>query len=375
MSCYKLIFVGCFISAMLFGSAGEALGMIRMQSAAELELDLQLQKINLVWQPTFEKENNLAEISKIDGVNVVSPCWFTIDTVQGHINSSAADHEYVRKSQEKGYKVWALITNSFDHEMTSDLLKNKEVQRHIIQQMELLMYSYNLDGFNLDFENVKDEDKDRLTSFIQDIAVAMKRKNKIISIDVTVPGKVPNWSACYDRKALGKIVDYVILMAYDENGRLSPKSGSVASFPWVEHGIVNTLKDVPAEKIILGVPLYMRQWEEVHDMVLAGTLTMTAAEKIIADKKLQPVWLEKEKQYYFEYYEDGKKYRVWQENAKSLKYKSELVGKYKLAGIASWRKGFEQQDVWPVLKKTIIPLGQAIKNDTEKQKQVRRDFR
>jgi spore germination protein YaaH len=367
MSCYKLIFVGCFISAMLFGSAGEALGMIRMQSAAEQ--DLQLQKINLVWQPTFEKENNVAEIPKIDGVNVVSPCWFAIDTKQGHINSSAADREYVRKSQEKGYKVWALITNSFDNEMTSDLLKNKAVQRHIIQQLELLMYSYNLDGINLDFENVKDEDKDCLTSFIQDIAVAMKKKNKIISIDVTVPGEVPNWSACYDRKALGKIVDYVILMAYDENGRLSPKSGSVASFPWVESGVVNTLKDVPAGKVILGVPLYMRRWEEVHDMVLARTLTMMAAEKIIADKKLQPVWLEKEKQYYFEYCETGKKYRVWQENAKSLKYKSDLVGEYKMAGIASWRKGFEQPDVWPVLEKAIVPLGRAIKNDTEKQKQ------
>ncbi|MFA6850049.1 MAG: glycosyl hydrolase family 18 protein [Selenomonadaceae bacterium] len=357
---------------MLFGSFGEALGVIEMQSAAKT--DLQLQKINLVWQPTFEKENNVAEIPKIDGVNVVSPCWFAIDTVQGHINSSVANREYVRKAHEKGYKVWALITNSFDDEMTSDLFKNKAVQRHIIQQMELLAYSYNLDGFNLDFENIKDEDKDCLTSFVQDIAVAMKNKNKSISIDVTVPGKVSNWSACYDRKALGKIVDYVILMAYDENSRLSKRSGSVASLPWVERGLVTTLKDVPAEKVILGVPLYMRRWEEIHGTVLARTLTMKEAEKIIADKKLQPVWLEKEKQYYFEYGEKEKKYRVWQENAKSLKYKSALVGKYKLAGIASWRKGFEQPDVWPVLKESIVPLGQFSKISIEKAKVEKKSF-
>ena len=65
----------------------------------------------------------------------------------------------------------------------------------------------------------------------------------------------------YNRKVVSEYVDYFCLMAYDEHWSTCPEAGSVASLPWVEKGITETLKDVPANKLVLGIPLYTRRWE------------------------------------------------------------------------------------------------------------------
>lgn len=168
---------------------------------------------------------------------------------------------------------------------------------------------------------------------------------------MTVPSDNGNWSRCYDRKALAEKVDYVMLMAYDEHSRLSPKAGSVASLPWVEQGIRNTLKEVPAEKLVLGMPLYMRDWKEENGKVSARTLSMEGARKLIAEKGLVPAWHSEEAQYYFEYREQGVLHRVWQEDARSLALKNALISRYNLAGSAYWRKGLEEPEVWAAMEK------------------------
>lgn len=309
-------------------------------------------KINLVWQPTFEAANNLAIIDKVPGMNVVAPSWFAIVGTNGFIKN-CADENYVASAHAKGYKVWALITNSFDPDLTSTVLHDPKARQYVVNQLQFFIEKYNLDGINLDFENIYDEDKDALTVFVREIKTALKPTGTIVSMDITVPSETSRWSTCYNRQALGEAVDYVMLMAYDEHWRTSPISGSVASIGWVETGIINTLKSVPANKLILGIPFYMRKWEENDGKVTAKTLTMDAAEKLIREKQLQPQWMADQGQYYFEYEEDGKLYRIWQEDARSIALKVGLADKYQLPGVAAWRKGFEKPEIWDVIDKSL----------------------
>lgn len=311
------------------------------------------EKINLVWQPVIDEENDLSKIDKIPGVNVISPSWFVIDSEQGHIQNKI-DINYLKNARKKGYKIWPLIHNDFNAEMTHKWLNDKKAKDYIIRQLIFYAHRYNIEGYNFDLENIYDEDRDKLTEFMKEVTEALHQDEVIISMDITVASDMENWSKCYDRKALGEYVDYLVLMAYDEHGRLSKTAGSVASLNWVENGVKDLTEQVPSKKIILGIPLYMRLWEEDYEgNVSAKTLNMEDANKLMKEKDKYPIWLKNEGQIYFAYHEDGKIYRVWKEDVNSLRLKVDLVKKYKLAGVASWRKGFETKDIWLMINKRL----------------------
>ncbi|GBG55699.1 putative glycosylase YvbX [Sporomusaceae bacterium FL31] len=313
-------------------------------------------KINLVWDHVTKDSRNLEAESKITGLDVLAPTWFSIANEDGLVISKA-DMKYVQDAHTKGYKVWALVNNSFDRDLTRTILNNEWAKRNVIKQ--LLVYSslYNLDGINIDFENVYDEDKGKLTEFVGELTAALKEQNIVVSIDVTIPSTTSYWSLCYDRSELGKIVDYVMVMTYDEHWRSSPVSGSVASQGWVDKGIAATLHSVPKEKLLMGIPFYTREWEETSEngrtIVKSRAISMAQANTIIAEQGLSPVWLQDKGQNYVEYHKAGKLYRIWLEDQKSIALKANLVHKYGLAGAASWRKDFEQPEIWDVLNATL----------------------
>lgn len=147
-------------------------------------------------------------------------------------------------------------------------------------------------------------------------------------------------------------------MAYDEHWRTSPVSGSVASIGWVEQGVENTLKEVPADKLILGIPLYMREWKETNQSgktkVEAKTLSMMQSEELIKKHKVKLNWLADKGQNYFEFTANNAKYRVWVEDERSIQMKLDLVHQYKLAGVAGWRKGFEKPEIWKTVNETLF---------------------
>ena len=317
-------------------------------------------KISLVWDHVLGEPADLAREDKIPGLTVISPTWFAVTDSRGTV-ASKADWKYVQDAHDKGYKVWALISNSFEPDMTKAFLADESAQDRTVRQ--LLMYTalYDLDGINIDFENVYDDDSDRLTGFVARLTEKLKEQGVIVSIDATVPSGVPMWSNCYDRAALAKIVDYFMVMTYDEHWRTSPIAGSVASIGWVEKGIEKTLQYVPKEKLLMGVPFYTREWRETdlgygRARVRSSTMWMSDVEARIAKYGLIPQWLDSAGQHYIEYSDDSYHYKVWIEDAKSIGLKVDLVGKYGLAGVAAWRKGFEKPGIWDVIQ---VGLNQA----------------
>lgn len=310
------------------------------------------------WQAPGEKSGRLAEQPRLPGVNVLSPSWFIIANEKGKIKDKKgnASLDYVRLAHERGYQVWALITNDFNLDMTKKLLASPMGRANAVREMKSLAKKYQLDGINIDFENIHPEDKDRLTDFVGEISRALQAEGLTVSMDITIPSSSGMWSRCYDRRALAEQVDYLMLMAYDEHSAASTVSGSVASLGWVEKGITATIAEgVPPRKLLLGMPLYMRIWQEdIRTGKAKGkTLSMSQAEQMIADRGLVPLWLPEAGQYYFEYAEGKSRYRVWQENRRSLALKASLVSRYDLAGGAYWRSTLETPDVWETLAQVM----------------------
>ena len=318
-------------------------------------------KINLVWEQIHTKTPEPSKIAEMEGLDVVSPTWFTLIDDKGVMNNTA-ESGYVEWAHKNGYKVWALFRNSFgDIDMTSRFLNNTDARENAIRQLLAFSSLYKLDGINIDLENIYIKDKDALTQFVREAAPLFREQGLVVSIDVNVPDGSPTYSLCYDTEALGKIVDYVMLMAYNQHWPGGPQAGSVAQITWVEKYLVKVLDMVPKDKLILGIPFYTYLWEEkivngVKSKPGSKSQSMEAVRKLVEENKAAAVWDEESGQFYAEYVKDGSTYKVWIEDANSINLKSSLVLKYDLAGTAAWSRNFVSQDIWGVLNKNLKTL-------------------
>ncbi|MFC4304209.1 glycosyl hydrolase family 18 protein [Cohnella boryungensis] len=317
------------------------------------------QRINLTWEAVYSKNPDTTKIGELQGVNVVSPTWFELMDGKGRIRS-IADAGYSEWARGKGIQVWGLFSNGFEPDRTHEALSTYDTRYVMIQQLLAYAKTFRLQGINIDFENVYTKDKDNLVQFVREMTPLLHEQNLVVSIDVTPKSNSEMWSVFLDRQRLGASVDFMMLMGYDEHWASSPVAGSVSTLPWVERSIQRILDEdgVPPEKLVLGIPLYTRIWTEEPQedgqlKVSSKTMSMDAVKKLIQDKKLKPVFSEEAGQNYVEFKEGETTKKIWIEDAVSIRARAELAKAYNLAGVASWRRGFETSDIWAELDKTL----------------------
>ncbi|WP_445492649.1 glycosyl hydrolase family 18 protein [Niallia sp. 03133] len=306
--------------------------------------------IQLTWEAVYTKNPDTSTIKKMEGVNVVSPTWFKLSGNKGNV-SNLGSTEYVKWAHKQNYQVWGLFSNDFDPEKTHEVFKDYKTRQKVIRQLLVYSEMYHLDGINIDIENVNKKDGKYVTQFIREATPYLHKAGLTVSMDVTfIAGG--NYSEFYEREHLSDIVDYMVVMAYDEHWASSPTAGSVASFPWVESNLKNLLDEVSSNKLILAVPLYTRLWEEKENgNISSKALSMEKVEEWLKRNKVMPTYDEASGQNYGEYFDRKSKstYKIWLEDEMSLSKRANLVDKYGLAGVASWSRYFANDTAWPSL--------------------------
>lgn len=338
----------------------EDLGNVEVAREAKEYIDKVEGKVNLVWDYYSEYAKAPDRTGEtMDGVNVVSPSFFSLERgSNGEIYDNAKDDgvEYIEWAHNNNYQVWAMFSNNSLKDTTSQILNDYEKREAMIENLMDLVEEYNLDGVNVDFENMNESDKDVYSRFLIELAPRLKKIGKTLSVDVTAPDGSETWSLCFDRNTIANVADYIVFMAYDQYGTSSNKAGTTAGYNWVEANIKKFLgqEDVDPEKIILGIPLYMRLWEEEDDgTAKPEVVNMNDMFDVLPENQVA-TWDEELKQYYVEYEEDGKTYKMWVENEKSVGEKINLANQYNLAGIAFWEKDRETNDeFWTFVKEQL----------------------
>lgn len=325
-------------------------------------------KICMAWDQLYSSSSNgdiATQISNTKGLNVVSPTWFFLKDRKGNL-SSIASSDYVTYCHQHDVEVWAMVDN-FDYadfnrtEDTTYILTHTSVRQNLVNQIVSMAIQYNLDGINIDFEYLDSAAVgDGYIQFIRELSLKCANNGIVLSVDVLHPA---SYNAVYNLSELADFADYVVMMEYDEHYSGSEEEGSVASISWVREGVSTTLKDVPSDQLILGMPLYTRVWvktpnsdasdTEIVYNLSSSAYSSTASATLVESHNAEKVWLEDCGQFYAEYEENGSTYMIWMEDSSSTEERLRLMEEYGLAGASFWSLYWDTNAIWDTVIKYI----------------------
>lgn len=307
-------------------------------------------KINLGWHVVAGMAGNdtLETVTaNAKGLNVISPTWFKLNDNAGSFTSFASQ-DYVDRAHRKGLEVWALVEN-IEYKDSIDMytiLSSTSTREKLINGLVGQALTYGIDGINVDFEQISMDCGEHYIEFIRELSIPCREYGIVLSVDNYVP---TGYTDHYDRQEQGVVADYVIIMGYDEHYAGSPEAGSVASIDFVEEGISKTVEQVPSNKVINAVPFYTRIWETNGGKLSSQAVGMDVAEEFISTHNIQVEWDEETCQNYGEYTSGASRYQVWLEDENSIEVKLNIMEKYNIGGVASWRLGYEKSEIWDII--------------------------
>ena len=330
--------------------------------------------INMAWHNVTNTDANssvLEMIARSKGLTTISPTWFHVQDTAGNLESIASA-DYVNYAHQSNIEVWAAIRD-FDGGINSAeesyaMLSKTSNRENLTNQLIAAALQLGIDGINVDFEKISAECGEHYIQFIRELSVKCHQNGLVLSVDNYVPQE---YNRQYHRKEQGVFADYVVIMGYDEHYGGSPVAGSVSSYNFVRSGIENTLKEVPASKVISALPFFTRVWKETPKTAeelsaQAGTeaaeysnnvestaYSMAEAAAVVAQAGATANWDDETKQNFATWETGGSTFKVWLEDVNSLEPKLQLMKDYGLAGTAAWRLGQEEPEVWELILKYV----------------------
>lgn len=313
-------------------------------------------KVSIMWDYYSPYDPCPTRTDKIQGVNAVSPSFFELMS-NGDIKTNIGDSgkKYVTWAKNNGYKVWPTLSNTFlnNKDAVSKMMSTFETREYLIENIVNSLIDADVDGINIDLENMYKEDKDKYSRFIIELAPRIRDLGMTLCVDVTEPDGSDTWSLCYDRHTLAETADYLVFIGYDQHNNSSKEAGTVAGYDWEEKNIKKFLgpqEGISSDKLILAMPFYTRLWRESNGKITSKVVNMKDVE---IPSNVKVTWDDTTKQNYYEYEENGTTYKMWIEDETSISNKLNLVNQYNLAGAGFWEKDREKDGVWSIIKEKL----------------------
>jgi spore germination protein YaaH len=250
------------------------------------------------------------------------------------------------------------VTNpGFDRSTAHVLLHNAQAQQRAITSLAEIAARDQYVGWQLDFEGIDPADKLAYTRFVTRVAARLHHDHRLLSVavvprfsdafpDNSAPGfHTGEWGAAFDFRGLGRVADFLVLMAYDQHTSLTPP-GPVAGYDWVNAALDYASGRVPASKLLLGVPLYGREWVETSQGTMGHSLAYKDLKDYLEDPASDRYWDVLFRTARFQLHNGDTQRTAWFDDARSLREKLKLVQTYHLRGYAAWRLGMEDPEFW-----------------------------
>lgn len=296
------------------------------------------------WIANWDTQDGYSSYTKNEVINSISPTWYYLapDATLA-LKSGARTSINPTSVHQEGDTIIPSISNSSETELSA-ILNNATSRQKLVGNVASEVLKYNYDGIDIDFENIKSDDKDEFGLFIQELSSSLHSKNKVLTIAVLPKTDELIYSLDTSRNAqdwakIGQYVDEFRIMGYDFEHNSTTQAGAISSVVWLEEVLNYAITQVPVEKIVLGLPLYGYKWTSG-----AKTTSFTWA----SEQKWEKEWgvkgkldeVSKEKTLKYE------NITLWYQDAESLEYRVALAKKYKIKGVVFWRLGNEGPEIW-----------------------------
>lgn len=268
--------------------------------------------------------------------------------------------EYARQGAADGGAVPMMaLTNidedAFSRELGEAILGSEELQNTLFDRVIAVMQEKGFRALNIDFEFIRPEDREAYNQFLRRAAQRMHDAGYLISTALApkVSGEqVGAWYEAHDYPAHGEIVDFVVIMTYEWGWSGGPPM-AVAPIDQVERVIKYAASVMPANKIMMGIPLYGYDWTlpYVEGGPYAKVVSPQDAIDLAVTRGIAIQYDDRSQSPFMSYWDDaGKEHVVWFEDARSIQAKFDLVKQYGLRGVSYWKLPLEFPQNWLLLE-------------------------
>ena len=298
----------------------------------------------VAWDPQsfYSLEKNISKL------NLVIPEWFFIDPVSDTIYTNI-DKKALTLMKSARVEIMPILSNNYKEvfrgESVHRILTNPFKKQRLISDLLKLLKQYDFAGVNIDFEELQETNDATLVAFQKELYEKLHANNFLVTQDI-----IP-FNDDYNFKSLSKYNDYLILMAYDEY-HAETKPGPISSQRWIQAALDKIAKQVPAEKIILGMAAYGYDWKlkskQVEILSYQEALTNARESEVVVDFDNDTYNL------HYRYYDGTDSvhevhFTDAATNFNTLRFATE----YQLAGTAMWRLGSEDNRLWKFYNKPM----------------------
>ena len=336
-------------------------------------------KILSGWLPDYSLSRNLPTVEgNLDLIRDISPFWYgltgatTIKDKYAIGRYTTPVEQVIARLKANGLLLLPTITDDNPKLVLANLLANPNSRTSIVQTIKNLVLKYNYDGIDLDFETFYTKDgrsswpalKPNWIAFIKELSTALHDQGKLLSV-TTPPDFAPETkragNSVYSWAEIGPLIDRLRIMAYDFS---TTSPGPIGPLPWSEDAVKYAVTQMPASKVYLGIPGYGRDWitkvEGVCPNAFATSVIVGAKAAVVMREALTlasannatPTYNTTHAESTFTYkktYVDPTNSAsfctasrtVWYPDERSYTARTNLVGKYRLGGIAVWTFGME----------------------------------